>query len=223
MYKISKFTHCYENKNNELLLYNSYAGVKSFCKISNTQYKKIFMESEVPNFPSEITSKLLKHGIIVDENVDENQHLFAQFVEKVNPSELSLTINVTEKCNFRCKYCYESHTLGEMSEEIQNSIIKFVRENIQNYSSLHIGWFGGEPLLAKEIIYRLSEKLINICKFYKRNYISSITTNGYLLNPDTVQKLLEYKVKYYQVTLSLRFVLICSLVIISSPFVWCAD
>ncbi len=201
MYKVSKFTYCFENKKGELLLYNSYAGVRSFCKLPNNTFKKIFLENEPPIFSDEITTELLNHGIIVKQNIDENQRLFAQFVEKINSSELCLTINVTEQCNFRCKYCYESHEQGEMSKEVQDNIIKFVRENIQNYSALHIGWFGGEPLLAKKIIFSLSEKLINICKFYKRPYTASITTNGYLLTPDTVQNLLKYKVKYYQVTL----------------------
>ena len=201
MYKVSKFTYCFENKKGELLLYNSYAGVRSFCKLPNNTFKKIFLENEPPIFSDEITTELLNHGIIVKQNIDENQRLFAQFVEKINSSELCLTINVTEQCNFRCKYCYESHEQGEMSNEVQDNIIKFVRENIQKYSALHIGWFGGEPLLAKKIIFSLSEKLINICKFYKRPYTASITTNGYLLTPDTVQNLLKYKVKYYQVTL----------------------
>ncbi len=200
MYKVSKYTYCCENKKGELLLYNSLIGIKSFCKITNS-YSSIFLDNQPPCFPDDVLSELIVRGIIVKQEVDENQRLLSQFIENIKTNELCLTINVTEQCNFRCKYCYESHKQGEMTEEVQNMVVQFVRENIQKYAALHIGWFGGEPLLAKNTLYSLSEKLINICKFYKRPYTASITTNGFLLTPDTIQTLLKYKVKYYQITL----------------------
>ena len=109
MYKVSKFTYHFENKNGELLMYNSYTGVRSFCKLSNNNLKKYFLENRLVNLPDAVNRELLEHGIIVEQCIDENQRLFVQFVKNINSSELCLTINVTEKCNFRCKYCYESY------------------------------------------------------------------------------------------------------------------
>lgn len=201
MYKISKFTYSFENQKEELLLYNSYIGISSFCKLSSSKYKKIFLQNDLISLPQNIRDALLKHGIIVEQNIDEDQKLYTQFVDNLKSGELSLKINVTEECNFRCKYCNELHHQGEMTEEIQNNLVKFVRENIQKYSGLHIDWFGGEPLIAKNIIYSLSEKFIKICNHYKLPYSASIKTNGYLLKTEVMLKLLKYKVRHFQITL----------------------
>ena len=44
-------------------------------------------------------------------------------------------------------------------------------------------WFGGEPLLAKEVIYRLSEAFIARTHDAGIAYTANIITNGYLLTP----------------------------------------
>lgn len=62
-----------------------------------------------------------------------------------------------------------------MTKEIQNSIIKYVQKNILNYVGLSVVWFGGEPLLALDVVEYLSENFIKICKAGKRTYVSGMT------------------------------------------------
>ena len=50
--------------------------------------------------------------------------------------------------------------LQKMSEAVQNSIIKFVQKNIRYYTELNVGWFGGEPLEALDVVENLSKRLI---------------------------------------------------------------
>lgn len=201
MYKISKFTYTCENVNRELLMYNTYEGTKSFSKIKNKQSKKYFETGAIDKLSNNTLNELLKSGIIIKENVDECKKLYDQYLSVINQKSLTLTINPTEYCNFRCKYCYETFINGQMTIENQDNVIKYVRENIHNYSQLYVSWFGGEPLLGMECIQRLSEEFIKICKFYKKKYSASIITNGYLLNIKNFNKLLESKVKRYQITL----------------------
>ena len=78
---------------------------------------------------------------------------------------------------------------------------KFIRQNISRYRTVHISWFGGEPLLGINVIQYISEAVIDICKRAKKAYYSSITTNGYLLTPQNVELLLKYKVYDYVVTI----------------------
>jgi len=68
---------------------------------------------------------------------------------------LNLTILPTEQCNFRCFYCYESFKLGKMSKETSDSILKLVQKRASTLKILTIGWFGGEPLMAKDIVLSL--------------------------------------------------------------------
>ena len=201
MKKISKYTYLVQNDVGDLLLYNTYTGVNSFCKVSDESLKTKILNGDLNELSDSVLLALEKHGIIVGAEIDENQKLFVQFANKIKTAELCLTINVTEQCNFRCKYCYESHSVGSMSKDVQAQVIQFVRENIHKYASLHIGWFGGEPLLAKQVIYKLSDEFMKICAFNKRKYSASITTNGFLLDSDTFSELMKRQVTYYQITL----------------------
>ena len=201
MYRMSKYTFICENKNKELLFYNTLQGVDSFCKLPFGAYDEAVLETHsIDNIDSKYYSQLVDKGILVASDVDEKKHLIYRIYQTVNSQVLSLHINPTEQCNFRCKYCYESHTNGEMSLDTQNNIIQFVRNNIHNYTGLHVEWFGGEPLLALNCIRRLSKEFKKICTFNRRRYNASMTTNGYLLNKEVFEELLSYDIHQYQIT-----------------------
>ena len=122
---------------------------------------------------------------------------------RYNSTSLGLTIAATADCNFRCVYCYEKNSIktSKMTLENQNAIIEFVKKQIKVLSHLHISWYGGEPLLAFDIIEYLSPQLIQLCKENDVTYVASIVTNGYLLTPDKARALKKYKVGNIQVTL----------------------
>ena len=65
---------------------------------------------------------------------------------------LAISIDVTNKCNLRCKHCYfwsQKHT-NELSEK---DLLKKVKETKKKYPTIfHATWVGGEPLLRKDIV-----------------------------------------------------------------------
>jgi uncharacterized protein len=136
---------------------------------------------------------------------DEVTQAFRDFAFKSNyvdnGKQMKLVILPTEECNFRCSYCYESFKEGKMDEDIQDRIVRYVENNVQNYNSLYVGWFGGEPLEALDVIESLSIRLIKICKDKKIGYCAGITTNGYNLTLDVFKRLKTVKVYNFQVTL----------------------
>jgi uncharacterized protein len=77
----------------------------------------------------------------------------------------------------------------------------FVEKNISKYSGLSVQWFGGEPLIAMDVIERLSLSFIGICQKVKKPYSATMTTNGYLLSNEVLQRLLDLKVYSYQITI----------------------
>lgn len=202
MYKVSNYSFFCLNKKKELLMYNSFVGTESFCKLENGSFsEEILKEKKAEYLPEKLYTVLAEKGILIDETVDERKRLIAKIGQTVNPRELCLYINPTEHCNFRCKYCYESHLRGEMTKEIQDEIIKYVRENIRFFSGLNVEWFGGEPLMGMECIRNLSAEFIKICKFYKRRYSASMTTNGFLLSNELFSQLLDMNVRRFQITI----------------------
>ena len=148
-----------------------------------------------------MAAELLSKGVLVDDSIDENQKLLTLLSSILSPSDLKLIISVTEKCNFLCKYCYESHNNIQISPSVKNSIMRYIRHNIHKYTALNITWFGGEPLLMLDDIYDMSKGFMDICSFNRRMYTASMTTNGYLLDVNTFKELLRHRVWAYQITI----------------------
>lgn len=154
------------------------------------------------NGPRENLDLLLKHNIIrhIDDNVrDELQKRYKEAV--LSNKVLNFIILPTEQCNFRCVYCYENFALGKMKKQTINKTIELLEHLLPDYNILNLSWFGGEPLLAMDVIRTISEKARQLCKKYKKPYFSQITTNGYLLNLSIVKELLKMHTMVFQVTI----------------------
>lgn len=115
--------------------------------------------------------------------------------------ELLLILLPTLQCNFRCVYCYEQFKNVKMSQELIEKICCLVDKFLDEYSSLHISWFGGEPLLSLDVIEILTKKISDICKKHKKPYFESMTTNGYLLDLNTFKFLQKQHMLQFQITL----------------------
>lgn len=139
-------------------------------------------------------------GFLVPEGTDENDLVHRSYLEKYNEEHLGLIILPTEECNFRCVYCYESFLRGEMAEDIREGIRRFVAKQ-SRLKSLEIHWFGGEPLLAPNVVIKLSEWFDHYAAEHGINYHGSITTNGSLLTPTVADAILQYGVRRFQITL----------------------
>jgi uncharacterized protein len=120
-----------------------------------------------------------------------------------NPHEYHLILLPTEKCNFRCVYCYEDHTKGRMSAETVTAIQNFLSRQLPELSHLTIDWFGGEPLLGIKVIRAINGFVLNYIDQHSENtwFRSGMTTNAYLLKPDLFEELTELGVNQYQVTI----------------------
>lgn len=115
---------------------------------------------------------------------------------------LHLIILPTEKCNFRCTYCYEDFAAGRMKNETIFGIKALLEKRCTDLDYLYISWFGGEPLVAKDIVIEISEYAMALSRKYpKLNYKSYITTNGELLDSHLLTCLADVGVKSYQISL----------------------
>lgn len=114
---------------------------------------------------------------------------------------LRLIILPTEQCNFRCFYCYEDFQHGNMSFENINAIKKLLESRAPDLETLCISWFGGEPLIATNIVIDISSYALKLSEKYKFKFISDITTNGYSLTPKIFDDLCKVGVHTYQISL----------------------
>lgn len=127
---------------------------------------------------------------------------FEEILFSLNPSYLNLFLFSTEHCNFRCTYCYEDYKIGRMMPKVVSGIKNLLHHRYKTLKMLEISWFGGEPLLAKDVTFEISETILSL---QEQNpdlkYDANITTNGYFLTKQIAEKLINYGISLYQISL----------------------
>ena len=144
-----------------------------------------------------LSTELVKKGFIVDDNLDELTTAL-KIVQKTDDdnNQYSIIVNPTMNCNFKCWYCYESHIVGsKMSTRTIDAIKAHISKVLQNkvIKRIHIGWFGGEPLLYyKSVMQPLLKYTKEISECKDVSFISNATTNGFLLTDSIIDNFKKY-------------------------------
>ena len=143
-------------------------------------------------------------GFLVDEDFDEIAQMREQawrfhdgFLNGTQKRSLEIVVTVTSACNFACPYCFQDRRDGHMAPEVRDALVRFVERRLASGRHNHLGvaWFGGEPLLAPEIIDELSAQFMSLADRYGVGYRAMIHTNGFLLDQDMVDFLEARAVK----------------------------
>ena len=157
-------------------------------------------EFEDSELKEETIRELCEAGFFVPVDIKERA-LVDEILKKESKSGFHVIILPHENCNFRCVYCYEKFERGKMKPDIAAGLKTFIAGKVEEIKTLSIAWFGGEPLLARSLIYDLSDSFLHSCEQNGVTYTSGITTNGYFLTADVVDSLIERRITSYQVTL----------------------
>lgn len=115
---------------------------------------------------------------------------------KEEQKRLSLTLVTTYDCNLNCSYCYEKKSVRDKKQMDLNDAqdtITYYMERDDEYEKVSIEFFGGEPLLAFQLIKEIIEW------FYSRSWgekvFFGIQTNGTLLTDEMKKWLIKYSKK----------------------------
>lgn len=190
MYKYSIFNVFSPEFNGKRIIYNSLKG--KMILINN---QKIFVKYIAKNvIPKEddILGIFKDSGIIVDRNINEIDAVIAENKQAIkNRTTLSFIIFPSSNCQLGCVYCGQVHSKIKMKENLYDKITQKIEQLITNKEHLHIGWFGGEPLLGIDTIEKLTPELKKIAYRNNCTYSASTTTNGLLLNEKNFLTLLK--------------------------------
>lgn len=198
------FFYKYEENGENYIAYNSFSN--ALALLTNSQYCcfQNFQKDSSYRLEDKFVEELKKGNFIIDDEANELELIRERMLKcRYNTTTLGITIAPTLDCNLRCVYCYEKgcEKKGVMSKDIQDKIVEYVRRQVSTISQLSVNWYGGEPLLAIDVIESLTEHFLKICKENNITYSSTIITNGYLLNMETVNRLIECKISNCQVTI----------------------
>lgn len=175
------------------LLHGTYALIKKGVK------------ENICNIKKQELDELYKRGLVVEDDIDEYDvyqywNMFARFRDNC----LYFTMLPTDNCNLRCAYCYQNDVLEKkpsriMSDDTVQKFIYFCEtaRRKESYSNIDLSFFGGEPLLAMNVVIKCAQYV----KSNWKNYAMSITTNGTLLDSNTLDILYENGIKRIQISI----------------------
>ena len=133
---------------------------------------------------------------IINENIllapELNSYIGVQISDLENQllrNRAQITLELTEKCNMRCKYCIYQEGQGgyrefgnhDMTFEVAKLAIDDLIEHSQDEKVIFVSFYGGEPLLKFDLL----KQCIDYCETIKGKNISyALTTNGTLVDRD---------------------------------------
>lgn len=148
-----------------------------------------YSKEEIEEAISEINS-LISEGIIYTKDMYEEK------VKVNNEQEYmkAMCLNVVHDCNLKCKYCFadEGEYKGKreiMSFDVAKRALDFLISQSGPRYNIEVDLFGGEPLMAFDMIKQLVDYAKSIEKQVNKNIRFTITTNGLLLNDEIIEYL----------------------------------
>ena len=103
---------------------------------------------------------------------------------------MNLTLYLTENCNLRCSYCVREKCPHDMTED---TVRKSVELAFSAGDSAGICFFGGEPLLRKDLIYLALDLAQKRSEETGKPFFGKITTNGTLIDSEFIDAALKNK------------------------------
>ena len=158
----------------------------------------------------EALTLLTENGFLVDDRATDRRGLDEYLTGvKSNTDELNVTLLTTLQCNFACDYCfqgdhgdYNKHadkmslaTAGRVGDWLERELERVGPERFV------FTFFGGEPLLNLPVMYQLAERMWNLTQARGVRMLVNIITNGLLLTPDVVDRMLPFGLNGIKITL----------------------
>jgi uncharacterized protein len=104
----------------------------------------------------------------------------------------ALTLMVNHACNLRCSYCYTGAKFSApMFFEIGSTSIQRALNSLTPGGSLHLGFFGGEPLLEAQRIREWMSFARASAANSGKHVAFTLTTNGTITHPDAWEIMLD--------------------------------
>jgi uncharacterized protein len=153
---------------------------------------------------------LWENGFLVADRADDRQALDRYLTGvKADTSELNITLLTTLQCNFACDYCfqgdhgdYNTHA-DKMSLETAARVGDWFERELDRVrpQKFVLTFFGGEPLLNLPVMYTLAERAWRAAQSRGLQIFVNIITNGLLLTPEVVDRMLPFGLNGVKITL----------------------
>jgi len=158
-----------------------------------------------PDEAADITAQqeLIDRWFLVPEDHDDQKlcRQVRQMAAFFKPAAKAITgyiILPTTGCNARCFYCFEKGTKPvTMTSETASKVVRYIVAH-RGSETVHIIWFGGEPLINVKVIDQICMELSG----QGVPFHSTMISNGYLFDAEMAQRAKElWQLQRVQITL----------------------
>ena len=109
------------------------------------------------------------------------------------PSDIRLQI--TSRCNLNCQHCFTSSRIQSNNGELNNDKFLSLVDQIVDQRTKALSITGGEPLLRKDLVLRILERLNG------HPAVTTLNTSGWFVNMKMAKKLKEAGLQKVQISL----------------------
>jgi uncharacterized protein len=158
----------------------------------------------------ETIDTLISEGFVVPSREDEQRAIKDYFVSvREDTEQMKVTVLTTLQCNFACDYCFQgdhgdyNKFAAKMTLDTARTVAAWIEQRLDEVrpEKFLLTLFGGEPLLNLPVGYYLAERVHAMCEERGIRQTISIITNGLLLTPEVVDRLVPYGLVGVKVTL----------------------
>lgn len=152
--------------------------------------------------PSSLERDLLGSGMLVPLDCDELKPIRERYWRARAETPIALTITTTMDCNLGCYYCYEERSGAKLQARDIPAIVDLAESRLlaSGKKSLHVDWYGGEPLLNADFLAGASCALQELCLQLRVHYSASIISNGTLWPDDPGSFVHEHRIRQVQIS-----------------------
>ena len=174
-------------------------------KVGNAYYNTLTAEAILVEDENRDKSELIRRWYYLPKDLDPSSmaYLIRQkdllIYSGPGSNKKSLyTIFTTTACNAGCSYCFEKgYDIYTMNLDTADKVSNYILRTRDTRGPIRLKWFGGEPLVNKDAISRISTNLIQS----NVDFIGGLISNGDLLNSCSDEELKDiWKIQTIQLT-----------------------
>lgn len=202
IFHTKKNAYLFDTGTGKIFLLNGENEMYIFLSLLNQSLEEDIDEESVQNVVELCKKEHLLQGITKRDFYEIDREYIKDKVE----NELSqITLEVTQQCNLRCKYCIYDHEHENFRNYESKEMTWDIAKRAIDYANLHskdqvvISFYGGEPLLKFDLIKKSVEYAQSIIKEKALSF--SMTTNMVLMDERKADFIA--KVPYFSVTASI--------------------
>lgn len=200
MAKLSYYNIHTKGVDGEGVLYNSLYG--NILQLNAEEYAEYLKMESTGICNHSLIDSLAEYNFFVDDDFDELEYYKLLWYRSLYASGiLRHTILPNLSCNCDCPYCFEEKNGTFMTKQTARDYIRWLEPQLENVKQFYVSWFGGEPLLSKELIGFISSEIIHLSKKYNFEYSACIVSNGVLLDRPFIKRMNDLNIKSVQITL----------------------